>query len=103
MILQGLAKPMIMLSRRARLACVNRACRRFCAHHATRMRRHTEVVVPVEGWDAYVFGASRWLAWHAIALRTARVRFEVSAACHILYSVLLGAVALRTMPLANLQ
>ena len=77
MILPGLAMPVMMLSRRARLECVNRPFRRFCAHHATRMRQHTEVVVPVEGWDAYVLGASRWLAWHAVALRTAYVRFEV--------------------------
>jgi len=33
--------------------------------------------VPTEGWDAYALGVSRWLAWHAVALRTAHIRFEV--------------------------
>ncbi len=35
------------------------------------------MVVPVEAWDPYVVGVSRWLAWHAVALRTVHVRFEV--------------------------
>ena len=33
--------------------------------------------MPVEAWDPYVVGVSRWLAWNAIALRTVHVRFEV--------------------------
>ncbi len=65
------------LVRRARLACVNRAFRWFCARHAARLRQHTEVSVPFRGWERYVRGASRWLAWHAMTLRTVRVRFEV--------------------------
>ncbi len=79
MILLGLQQAMlpVALLRRARLACVDRAFRRFCAQHATHMRQHTEVIEPVQSWDLYVVGVSRWLAWHAIALETVHVRFEV--------------------------
>jgi len=73
------------LVRRARLACVSRAFRRFCAQHSTtRLRQHTVVAVPLRGWEPYVRGVSRWLAWHARTLRTVHVDFEVrlsSLAC----------------------
>lgn len=55
------------------------------------MRQHTAMVVPVEAWDPYVVGVSRWLAWHAVALRTVHVRFEVSS------SMLLHAVHTTTL------
>ena len=33
--------------------------------------------MPAEAWDPYVDGVSRWLAWHAVALRTVHVHFAV--------------------------
>ncbi len=64
--------------RRCRLACVSRAFQAFCEQHATkRKRQHTEVVVPMKNWEAYVDGISRWLGWHSTALRAVRVQFEV--------------------------
>ena len=41
------------------------------------MRQHTSVVVPFRRCEAYVEGVSRWLAWHAAALRTVHIRIEV--------------------------
>ena len=35
--------------------------------------------MPYKRCGAYVAGVSRWLAWHAIALRAVRLRFEVRA------------------------
>jgi len=67
--------------RRARLACVNRALRRFYAAHATRTRQSTKLVVPFERWEAYVRGAGRWLAWHAVTLQAVRLSFEVRVCC----------------------
>ncbi len=63
--------------RRARLASVSRAFRRFCDVRANRMRQHAELVVPFVGWEPYVRGISRWLAWHANTLRTVHLRIEV--------------------------
>jgi len=63
--------------RRARLACVSRAFRQFCEGHATRKRQRTELIVPFEGWAPYVNGISRWLAWHANALRAVHVQILV--------------------------
>lgn len=62
---------------RARLACADRAFRRFCDGQANRMRQHTDVLVPFRRWEAYVDGVGRWLAWHAIRLRSVNIRFEV--------------------------
>ena len=64
--------------RRARLACVDRAFRQFCAEHATTsLRRHTELAVPFHAWQGYVGGAERCLAQHAAALETVHVHFKV--------------------------
>ena len=59
--------------RRARLACVDRALRRFCARHAAREREQTTVVVPFEAWTAYMSGVSRWLGLKRRSLRTVHV------------------------------
>jgi len=63
--------------RRARLATVSRAFRRFCDAHANCMRQHTQLVVPCSGWQVYVEGISRWLAWHANTLQAVQLRIVV--------------------------
>jgi len=65
------------LVRRARLACVDRACQEFCASHINCTRRRTTVVVPFKGWETYVRGVGGLLAWHNITLQNAYVQFQV--------------------------
>jgi len=65
------------LIRRARLACVDQAFRRFCARHAARERKQTTVVVPFEAWTAYMSGVSRWLGLQRRSLRAVHLTFEV--------------------------
>ncbi len=63
--------------RRARLACVDRALRQFCARHAARLRSSTGLQPPFENPDAYINGASRWLAWHAPVMHDVYLDFSV--------------------------
>ena len=74
---------------RARLACVSRAFRRCCTQHASCMRQHTELKVPLKGWEAYVEGVSRCLASHATALRTVQIRIKVRRSLLCSHSTLL--------------
>ena len=64
-------------TRRASLACVDRAFRQFCASHQERTRQQSALIVPFEGWETYLRGAGGQLAWHSITLRDVHVRFEV--------------------------
>jgi len=66
-----------LLLRRARLACVDRAFREFCARHATCMRQHTELVVPFGSLQEYMDGVGPWLDGHAGTLQSVRVHFPV--------------------------